>query len=158
MEEKQLLFPRPEFMPQFKKWETFEDTIVGITGHKGILGSIAFERFLAAGVKVKAYPGDILDVEGLNTWFREKQFSHFFHFAAFVSVTETEKKPVKAFEVNAVGSFNLCKQIITTQEDCWSFFASSSHIYKPSGTSPPTHLTIHLKAEPTSAYGRSKHA
>ena len=152
------MFPGSDFIPKFKKWQKFKDATIGITGQEGVLGSIIFKRLLTAGIKVLAYQGDILDIEALNSWFKGKTFSHFFHFAALVPITETEKKPLKTFEVNVIGSFNLCKQLITTQKNCWSFFASSSHVYKPSGVSPPSSLVVNSKTEPTTAYGRSKHA
>ena len=154
---KQPLLDRPDFIPEFTQWEKFKDTVIGITGHRGVLGSIIFKRFCKAGVNVEAYQGDILDVGSLTSWFGKRQFSHFFHFAAFVPVAETEKNPLKAFEVNAIGNFNLCKQIKSTQRNCWSFFASSSHIYKPSGVCPAASLTIHSEAAPGSAYGKSKY-
>lgn len=155
MDKKQII-PRPDFIPEFNKWEKFKDASIGITGHRGVLGRIIFERFTAAGTKIDPYHGDILDIDTLRNWFQEKQFSHFFHFAAFVPVAEVEKNPLKAFEVNAVGVFNICKQLLTTQKNCWTFFASTSHIYKPV-ISSQIKLTEDSKAEPISVYGQSKY-
>jgi FlaA1/EpsC-like NDP-sugar epimerase len=90
---KQPLLGRPDFIPEFAQWEKFKDTVIGITGHRGVLGRNIFKRFCKAGINVEAYQGDILDVGSLTSWFGKRQFSHFFHFAAFVPVAETEKNP-----------------------------------------------------------------
>ena len=150
------LLPQPDFIPEFEQWEGFEGTSIGITGQQGLLGGMLYKRFAESGIRINAYPSDILDNEKLESWFQGKQFSHFLHFAAVVPVVEVEKDPLKAFGVNAIGVFNLIKQIERTQNDCWVFTASSSHIYKPSGISPISNLTVNSKSDPSNFYGESK--
>ena len=150
------LLPQPDFIPEFVQWEGFEGSSIGITGQKGLLGGVLYKRISKSGISIKAYPGDILDNEKLESWFREKQFSHFLHFAAVVPLVEVEKDPLKAFEANAIGVFNIIKQIKKTQKGCWVFTTSSSHIYEPSGISPILYLTENSKSDPSNFYGESK--
>lgn len=151
------LFPQPDFILEFKDWKRFKGASIGITGCPGVLGDIMYKRFAEAGIKITAYPDDISDVVKLSSWFRRKQFSHFFHFAAIVPIPMVERDPLKAFEVNAIGYFNLCKQLIITQKKCWSFFPSSSHIYKPAEVSPPVGLTEGSSISPSDFYGKTKY-
>jgi nucleoside-diphosphate-sugar epimerase len=151
------LFLQPDFLPEFEKFEEFTDSWFGITGKQGLVGGLVYERLYEAGIRVDAYPYDILNVQKLENWFQGKQFSHFFHFAGVVPVDRVENDPLHAFEVNAIGLFNLVKQIEKTQIDCWFFSSSSSHIYKPLGLNPDEKLTVNLESEPSNFYGKSKH-
>ena len=67
----------------------------------------------------------------------EHRCRYFFHFAALVPVTAVESDPVLAFQTNVVGTFNVCKQLLATQKNCWLFQCSSSHVYEPAADSRP---------------------
>jgi nucleoside-diphosphate-sugar epimerase len=125
------IFPRPSFVPEFVDYSSFRSRPIGVTGQRGVLGGLLFERLQKAGAQVVGFPGDVNDEQGLAAWMDEHQFSHFFHFAAVVPVTSVEGNPVSAYRTNAVGSFNVTANVAQSQKDCWLFLASSSHVYKP---------------------------
>ena len=150
------IFSDVEFIPQFDLWDNFKGATVGITGSNGVLGKILHNRFVSKGVKIEAYCGDILDVECLLEWFQNNKFTHFFNFAGIVPISVTEANPMKAFEVNAIGNFYLCKQLVSTQQNCWNFFASSSHVYKPTEINNSITLSIDSPKNKNSIYGQTK--
>jgi nucleoside-diphosphate-sugar epimerase len=151
------LFAQPSFIPIFENFNCFKGRKIGITGHRGVLGKILNERLSLNGVKVISYSGDITDITDLAEWFSEHQFDYFFHFAAIVPIDKTENQALRAYEVNAIGCFNICKQIIKTQTNCWLFLASSSHVYQPTEVGDRK-LSLNESAPniPSSFYGASK--
>ena len=150
------LFDQPEVIPVFEDYEHLEDKCIGLTGQRGVLGEILQERLVSHGIHIETYPGDITDVRGIGAWFKEHQFAHFFHFAAVVPVGRVKPDPCEMFETNAIGSYNICKEIITTQQNCWLFLASSSHVYKPTRVGSGERLTVGSAEAPNSVYGASK--
>ena len=150
------LFDQPSFIPIFENYSYFNNKIIGLTGHRGVLGRIMCKRLSSNGLKTDAFPGDITDAQNLGTWFNEHNFDYFFHFAAVVPTKEVAKYPLKAFKTNVIGTYNICKQIIKTQTDCWLFLASSSHVYKPTGIKEGQQLMVGSIEEPQTFYGKSK--
>jgi UDP-glucose 4-epimerase len=151
------LFEQPAFIPIFTDYTHFLGKCVGITGQNGLLGGILSERLTTHNVHVEAYPGDITDITSLGGWFRKHRFDYFFHFAAIVPVSRVMDNPLKAYNVNVVGSYNICSQIIETQANCWLFLASSSHVYKRSPISEEQVLKVVGSAEePDTFYGVTK--
>jgi dTDP-glucose 4,6-dehydratase len=149
-------FEQPAFIPIFEDYSHFLGKCIGITGQKGLLGGILSERLVSHKVSVEAYPGDITDITTLEGWFRKYHFDYFFHFAAIVPVSEVMDNPLKAYDVNVVGSYNICKQIIETQTNCRLFLASSSHVYKGRAISEESASTTGPAEEPDTFYGASK--
>ena len=149
-------FEQPAFIPIFEDYGHLLGKCIGITGQIGVLGGILSERLTSNKVNVEAYPGDITDITTLEGWFRKYHFDYFFHFAAIVPVSEVMDNPLKAYDVNVVGSYNICKQIIETQPNCWLFLASSSHVYKGTAISEESAPTTASDEEPDTFYGASK--
>jgi nucleoside-diphosphate-sugar epimerase len=150
------LFEQPAFIPIFEDYSHFLGKCIGLTGQKGLLGGILSERLDTHKANVEAYPGDITDITSLEDWFRKHHFDYFFHFAAIVPVSQVMDNPLKAYDVNVFGSYNICKQVIETQPNCWLFLASSSHVYKGSLISGESALTEGSPEEPDTFYGVSK--
>jgi len=155
MKRKQL-FEQPAFIPSFEDYNHFLGKCIGITGQDGVLGGILSKCLAGHKVRVVGYPGDITDTTGLEGWFEKNQFDYFFHFAAIVPVSQVMEEPLKAYDVNVVGSYNICKQIIRTQPNCWLFLASSSHVYKGNPISGDSALKAKSAEQPDSFYGVSK--
>jgi UDP-glucose 4-epimerase len=149
-------FEQPDFIPVFEDYSNFSGKSVGLTGQIGVLGGILSERLTSNKVNVEGYPGDITDVKSLEDWFRKHHFDYFFHFAAIVPVSEVMGDPLKAYDVNVIGSYNICKQIIETQPNCRLFLASSSHVYKGRVISGESELKAGSAEEPDTFYGASK--
>lgn len=150
------LFEQPPFIPVFENYGYFRGKYIGITGQQGVLGSIIRERLVNEGIHVEPYPGDITDASGLKVWFEKHHFDYFFHFAAIVPVTEVMSNPLMAYDVNVIGSYNICKEIIETQANCWLFLASSSHVYKNSPLAEQMVLAVGSAEEPSTFYGATK--
>src|SRR4051812_48621371 len=124
------LFPRPAFVPEFSDYSRFHN--VGLTGGRGVLGSILRKRLADNDVTITCYEADLNDAAEVERWFSGRSFSHFFHFAAIVPVTRVEADPLHAFETNAIGTFTLVKHWIRTQtKESWFFHCSTSHVYAP---------------------------
>jgi nucleoside-diphosphate-sugar epimerase len=153
---RQQLFEQPGFIPVFEDYNHFLGKCIGITGQIGVLGGILSERLTSNKVNVKGYPGDITDIKSLEDWFGKNHFDYFFHFAAIVPVSEVMADPLKAYDVNVIGSYNICKQIIETQPDCWLFLASTSHIYKGKAISGESTSAVNSAEKPDTFYGVSK--
>lgn len=148
---KQLL-PQPDFIPVFNDYNFFSHKKIGITGSSGILGSILKSRIESHRLAVCCYEDDITNDCALENWFRNNQFDYVFHFAAVVPLPEVQKNPLRAFDVNAIGTYYLCKQLVASQPRCRVFIASSSHVYK----SQDCLLCEDSKTEPISVYGQTK--
>ena len=150
------LFAQPEFIPQFRQFEQFSGLRVGVTGHRGVLGHILAGRLRDHGIRVDDYPGDITDHQELGAWFSGLAFDLFFHLAAVVPVVKVEADPIRAFEVNALGAYEVCKQLLRKHERCWLFLASTCHVYRPTAARPWRVLKVGDSEEPSSVYGRTK--
>lgn len=150
------LFNQPSFIPEFESYSFFNNKRIGLTGHRGVLGRTMCERLSSYELEVETFPGDITDLQSLSNWFNERNFDYFFHFAAVVPLEKVHKYSLKAFETNVIGTYNICKQIIKTQADCWLFLASSSHVYKPTGIKERQQLIVGATEDPQSFYGKSK--
>ena len=149
-------FKRPSFIQNFQDYECFKGKHIGLTGHRGILGSILYSKLKEYGIKVTPYPNDINNHHDLIEWFSQYQFTHFLHFAAIVAIDKVEKDIFKAYETNVIGTYNICKQIVKTQSNCWFFFASSSHVYKPTKINNSRKLSIDSPKTTKSIYGQTK--
>ncbi len=147
-------FARAAFIAPFKDYGAFQGHCVGLTGARGLLGSLLAARLEAHGVAFAAYPGDVNDEATVAAWFEQQRCSHFLHFAAVVPVSRVDGDPVLAFQTNVIGSFNVCKHLVRTQRDCWLFHCSTSHVYQP--TAEPTPIAEDAATSPTSYYGATK--
>ena len=150
------LFDQPSFIPIYQNWTVFEGKNIGITGARGTLGKILNDRMIANNTNLSQYPGDITDSRALESWFREKHFDYFFHFAAVVPINTVSKQPLNSFETNAIGTYNICKSILDSQRVCWLFIASSSHVYKPNKPNDNQPLELLLPNQTEAFYGISK--
>ena len=149
-------FKRPSFIQNFQDYECFKGKHIGLTGHRGILGSILYSKLKEYGIKVTPYPNDINNHHDLIEWFSQYQFTHFLHFAAIVAIDKVEKDIFKTYETNVIGTYNICKQIIKTQSNCWFFFSSTSHIYQPTSIKNIKNLSIDSPKALNSIYGETK--
>ncbi|HVN98976.1 MAG TPA: GDP-mannose 4,6-dehydratase [Steroidobacteraceae bacterium] len=147
-------FARPEFISAFRDFTAWRGQCVGLTGERGVLGGLLRERFAAEGIACEAYPGDINDPAALAAWFAGRTFSQFYHFAALVPVAHVEADPLLAYQTNVIGTYNVCRQLLLTQRQCWLFHCSSSHVYQPTAT--PVPISEQAATVPPSFYGRTK--
>lgn len=151
-----LFFEQPAFIPVFTDYSHLHGKCIGMTGQSGVLGGILSQRLTAHNINIEAYHGDITDTMSLKDWFGKHRFDYFFHFAAIVPVSQVTDDPYRAYDVNVIGSYNICKHIIKTQENCWLFLASSSHVYKALPAAEELTLQVGFAEEPDTFYGVTK--
>jgi nucleoside-diphosphate-sugar epimerase len=147
-------FERPEFIPEFANYGIFRDRPLGLTGHRGLLGSLICRRLRAHGIEPHCFPGDINDAAALQRWFSERRLGYFLHLAAVVPVDRVDQDPLLAFHTNVIGAYNVCRGLLLAQRDCWFFQASTSHVYNP--TVGRARLAEGAVTRPQSFYGTTK--
>ncbi len=139
---------------KFTDFSSFHGASIGMTGHRGVLGRLLHERLQANGIVVTTFDDDVNDSAALQRWWDAKNFRYFFHLAAVVATVRVDADPLRAYETNAIGAFNVCKQAVLNSPDCWLFHASSSHVYKSTPTATP--VTEDAALEPQTFYGVTK--
>lgn len=125
---------------------------IGITGSTGILGRILKENLDVKSIKYNCFRGDIRSRKDIKEWLSTDKFNSLFHFASIVPVNEVNDDPIKAFETNVMGTYNLVQEITSRGLNTWFFCASTSHVYKSS--MKPIKETSSIK--PQNLYGQTK--
>jgi UDP-glucose 4-epimerase len=147
-----------------------------ITGAGGYIGSIAVYQLLQKGYEIvgidnfsrgfrgplellkEKFPGKLsyydFDIKGdLTPLFeKEKDISVVIHYAAFLSVDESMKKPEDYFSNNVAGSQNLLTHLLKNDIDK-VVFSSTCAVYGEADYVP---VDEKHKTEPTNPYGASK--
>ena len=80
------------------------------------------------GVKPDFYQVDILDLDGLEKVFGEKQYEAVIHFAGLKAVGESVVKPIEYYDNNICGSLNLYKTMVKYNVNNL-IFSSSATVY-----------------------------
>lgn len=156
MNQREQLFPQPDFIRPYEDFRAFRGLRIGVTGQRGVLGRILVSRLQAQGLEVRAFGGDITDERALADWFPREGFDLFFHFAAIVPVTAVAADPQRAQEVNAGGALRVAQHARRANPQGWLFLASTSHVYKASPAQAPRALEVGRDEGPVSPYGRTK--
>ena len=126
---------------------------IGITGARGVIGSIISQKLSDRNIAFNEYSGDIVDYVSLNSWIAENGFTHLIHLASKVAINEVNKSYEVAYDVNINGTIQLLKAIKNYNKKLFFFYASSSHVYKS------TDLPIKESDEliPMNTYGLTKY-
>lgn len=103
-------------------------------------------------VRPMFYQGSVLDRERLDSIFSNHSISGVIHFAAFKSVNESVKEPLKYYENNVVGTISLLQTMQHHSVNRF-IFSSSATVYS-SLNQPP--FTEAMTMDSTHAYGLSK--
>lgn len=111
-------------------------------GHKQALDS-----------KAKLIKGDIKNKSDLEQLFGSGKFDAVMHFAAYISVEESEKNPEVYYQNNVVGSQNLFESAINIGEVRNIIFSSSAAVY---GNPQKIPIPEDHPKNPTSEYGENK--
>jgi UDP-glucose 4-epimerase len=104
------------------------------------------------GKEVDFYEGDLKNLKDIREVFDRYQIDGVIHFAAYKSITESIENPLKYFENNVIGTYNLL-QIMREKSVKKIVFSSSAAVY-----GNPTEIPVTEDAElnPISPYGRNK--
>ncbi|HMO50408.1 MAG TPA: NAD(P)-dependent oxidoreductase [Kiritimatiellia bacterium] len=103
--------------------------MIGITGHRGVLGTLLKEKLSRQGVPCSGYDGDIRDSKALNRWIGDHTWEAIFHFAAKVPVQWVRENPFDAYAINVGGCLRLGEALLATDQRPYLLYASSSHVY-----------------------------
>lgn len=95
---------------------------------------------------------DITNINKLSKFFINKKFDAVFHFAGCLSVSESQKKPLKYLKNNVIGTKNLIEVIIKNNIK-YLIFSSTCAVY---GEKKSSKVSENDNAFPDSNYGLSK--
>ncbi len=127
---------------------------IGITGGRGVLGTILVKKMKSWNYEYDSFKGDISKIDDIREWVNSNNFDSIIHLAAIVPASVVKDSLVRAFEVNAVGTRNLAEVLKEKSKNIWLFYASTSHVYKSSDKPISEKGTI----EPVSEYGLTKYS
>ena len=150
------LFEQPSFIPILDDLSPLVGASVAVTGHRGVLGGIIARRCAAAGLPTSQFAGDVTDMGAVDAWLCETAPTLVLHFAALVPVTEVERDPLRAYTVNALGSYSVAAATIRHAPQAWLFLASTSHVYAPRSLGDVTPLAEDAPLAPATFYGVTK--
>ncbi len=97
------------------------------TGGNGLLGT-TFRKFRSDIKYVDIEDFDITDYESMKAWFEPDGFDLMVHCAAFTSPPSIDKDPVKAIEVNIIGTANVVK--LCMQYDARLVYVCTDYVFK----------------------------
>lgn len=119
------------------------------TGATGIIGRRLPRDVVALRTRLEATP----DTMGAELAAISGDVGAFIHLAAMTSVSECEREPERAFELNVHGTEKWLRAAAAT--GCRRFVhVSTSHVFKPTAT--PERLTPDRPMDAVSVYGRTK--
>jgi nucleoside-diphosphate-sugar epimerase len=126
-----------------------------VTGSSGIVGRRVVSELRSRGLsrQIIEFVGDISSQQEVNEFFiRTGRIAACIHLAALVPLATAEADPIRAYEVNAVGTGRIIDAIGQHSGDAYFLHCSTSHVY--SASKVPLQESAPL--EPSSTYGRSK--
>ena len=126
-------------------------TKVFVTGATGTLGSLVVSRLELVNVEVDKFAGDITIMENVREQLKI-DYDIVLHLAAMVPVDEIDQRPLRAFDVNVLGTRNLVSGLIDVGLSPHFFYCSTSHVYAPQ----PGLISESAPVEPLNVYGRTK--
>lgn len=103
--------------------------MIGITGSKGVLGSIICKKLNDRNEKFSVFEGDIRNYDSLYNWLQINNINYVIHLASKVAVTDVENNLDEAYDVNVNGTIVLIKALKKCNRHFGLFYASSSHVY-----------------------------
>ena len=128
--------------------------ILGITGHKGILGKSIInyiKKYERSNCKISLYKNNVLDFEKLGKWI--DNIDVILHLAAVTSIYEVNKNKKYAEQVNYLSVKFIAEKIKYTNSKKKLIFISSSHVYSSSNKKIGENSLIN----PSSYYGKLKY-
>ncbi len=127
---------------------------IGITGARGVIGSILRRKLTAGGHDCSCFDGDVTDPTDVREWISGTRPDLVFHLAAVVPTAVVKDSPLRAYAVNVAGTIHLLNEIAgLPQQRTWVFYASSAHVYASS--SGP--ISEDSAIAPVSLYGKTKY-
>jgi UDP-glucose 4-epimerase len=129
------------------------DVMIGITGHRGVLGTLLKQRLTSEQMSASLFDGDVRNRSELLEWVSREPLDAVFHLAALVPVTHVREKPFHAYAVNVGGCIHLGEVLASLPHKPHVFYASTSHVY--AGKHAP--IREDDPVVPQNWYGTTKH-
>lgn len=126
--------------------------MIGITGGKGILGSIIISKYKENGIDISQFEGDVTNYNDVFNWLNNNKIYTILHLASKVAVSDVQRNLTQAYDVNITGTINILKAIDKIDRNIKMFYSSSSHVYKSSDKP----LKESDELEPINSYGLTK--
>jgi len=142
----------------------YEICIVDSLSHSNIkslyqIRQIFSEKKINIDDKLKFFKGDLRDKEFIDSVFKKSEneanpINGVIHFAGLKSVAESVLNPMKYWENNLIGSYNLIKSM--SENNCTTIvFSSSATVY---GNTSESLIKESSKIKPINPYGSTKYA
>ncbi len=128
--------------------------ILGITGHKGILGKSIInyiKKYEKSNYKISLYQNNVLDFDKFGKWIDKVDI--ILHLAAVTSINAVNKNKKYAEKVNYLSVKFIVEKIQNTNTKKKLIFISSSHVYSSSSKK----ITEKSFISPITYYGRLKY-
>lgn len=126
--------------------------MIGITGYKGVLGTIMVAKLKERNQEFVNFEGDIRDFDSFYEWILSNNIDCLIHLASKVAVNEVANNLDQAYEINVGGTINLIKAIKKLNKPIYVFYASSSHVYASSSDLIKESDAL----SPLNSYGKTK--
>ena len=109
----------------------------------------------ADGLVVRAL--DVTQRVAINAFVQEVRPTHIVHLAGVPSTMDTRADPVRAWQVNLMGTLDLARAVLEHAPDCALIFAGSSELYGASAMSGEPLTEVH-RLQPMNEYAATKSA
>jgi nucleoside-diphosphate-sugar epimerase len=127
---------------------------IGITGSTGVTGRTLMSQW-KDDTEFLNFKGDITKKLEVREWYDSVlPLDGLIHLAALVPVHLVEADPMKAFEINVLGTLNLLEEVRRLSEKIkpWMFYSSTSHVYATSNDP----ISEDTPIDPINMYGETK--
>lgn len=129
-----------------------------VIGASGFIGYPLVKRLRKSGHLVECFEGRIEHFDSVKTAIETILPNVIFHLAGISNVTECEKFPDRALQVNTSGAINLGLALQASKLECTLFFASTGQVYDTTLSSIETNfLNETWPLKPQNVYSTSKH-
>lgn len=125
--------------------------VIGITGGTGNLGKYFFKNYKNK-YKFIFFRDDITKKKQVKNWVKKNKFDLILHLAGIVAISDVNKSPKKAFDVNVNGTKNLINSIVDEKKKLHFIYLSSAQVYDFCKKK----IKENFKLKPISIYGKQK--
>jgi nucleoside-diphosphate-sugar epimerase len=125
--------------------------VIGITGGTSNLGKYFLKNYKNK-YKYIFFRDDITKKRKVKNWIKKNKFDLILHLAGIVAISDVNKSPKKAFNVNVNGTKNLINSIIDEKKKLHFIYLSSAQVYDFCKNK----IKENFKLKPISIYGKQK--
>jgi dTDP-4-dehydrorhamnose reductase len=105
----------------------FSEKSLLVTGGTGLLGT-SLKKIFPDALFPTQIEFNVVDINQMDAFMQRNQVETIFHGAAFTSPPKIDKDPVKAIDVNIIGTSNLVK--LASKFNCKLVYVSSDYVFK----------------------------